>query len=153
LGGLKWRGLIGEKMSIQEGGLQRIRWTGVVLITLTGLLNFHIPHFLIESPRSPTTSSPLIEIVFLANLLGALLAAVGIARRRRWGWLLGFVVCLVSFLLYLAQETVGLPGLPKMWLEPSRIFSLIVEGLFVAVAWIWGLASTENRVSRRPIST
>jgi hypothetical protein len=36
--------------------------------------------------------------------------------------------------LYLAQETVGLPGLPKMWLEPSRLLSLIVEGLFVVLA-------------------
>lgn len=113
-----------------------VTWAGVVLIALTGLLNFHVPHFLIESPKVSDPASPLLELVFLANLLGAVVAAVGIARHRRWGWLLGLLVAGVSFLLYVAQETVGLPGLPQMWLEPSRILALIVEGLFVVLTRI-----------------
>jgi hypothetical protein len=66
-------------------------------------------------------------------LLGAVAAAVGIYRNLRWGWLLGIIIVGVSFVLYLTQETVGLARLPKMWLEPSRIVSLIVEALFVAL--------------------
>jgi len=33
----------------------------------------------------------------------------------------------VSVVLYVAQETMGLPGLRKRWLEPSRVVSLLVE--------------------------
>jgi hypothetical protein len=40
----------------------------------------------------------------------------------------------LSFALHVGQETVGLPGLPKNWLEPSRIVSLIIEALFTLVA-------------------
>jgi O-antigen ligase len=76
-----------------------------------------------------------LEFVFLANLLGAVIAAVAIWRNLRWGWLLGVMVVGLSFVLYLAQETVGLPGLPKNRWEPSRIVSLIVEALFIVVAW------------------
>jgi hypothetical protein len=49
-----------------------------------------------------------------------------------------------SFTLYLSQETVGLPGLPKVWLEPSRIVSLVVEALFVLVAWYQVIRSRER---------
>jgi hypothetical protein len=75
----------------------------------------------------------LLELVLLVNLLGAVLAAVGIYHNLRWGWLLGVLIVGVSFVLYVAQETVGLPGLPKMWWEPSRTVSLIVEALFVVL--------------------
>jgi hypothetical protein len=74
------------------------------------------------------------SLVFLANLLGAAIAAVAIWRNQRWGWLLGLLVVGLSFVLYLAQESVGLPGLPKNWLEPSRIVSLIIGSLFIFVA-------------------
>ena len=40
----------------------------------------------------------------------------------------------VSFGLYLAQETVGLPGLPQNWWEPSRILSLVIDALFMVLA-------------------
>jgi hypothetical protein len=63
-----------------------------------------------------------------------MIAAFGIFRNRRWGWLLGILLASISFVLYLAQETVGLPGLPKVWWEPSRIVSLMVEGFFVVLA-------------------
>jgi hypothetical protein len=40
----------------------------------------------------------------------------------------------VALALYVTQESVGLPGLPQNWLEPSRIVSLIFDALFIAVA-------------------
>src|SRR6266568_853930 len=113
---------------------KRAKGTGIVLIVMVGLLNFHVPHFLLESPKYFGSASSLLELVLLATLLGAVVAAVGIYRNMPWGWLLGILIASISFVLYLAQETVGLPGLPKMWWEPSRIVSLIVEGLFVVLA-------------------
>ena len=35
-------------------------WTGAALIVLVGLLNFHVPHFLLESRDLNTTESRLI---------------------------------------------------------------------------------------------
>jgi hypothetical protein len=45
--------------------------------------------------------------------------------------------------LYVIQESVGLPGFPQNWLEPSRIVSLIFDALFIA-------ASCKYIGSRRP---
>jgi hypothetical protein len=113
---------------------KRAKGTGIVLIVMVGLLNFHVPHFLLESPKSFGSASSLLELALFTNVLGAVVAAVGIFRNRRWGWLLGILIAGISFVLYLAQETVGLPGLPKVWWEPSRIVSLMVEGLFAVLA-------------------
>jgi uncharacterized membrane protein YhdT len=113
---------------------KRAKWIGIVLIVLVGLLNFHVPHFLLEAPKSFGTASTLLELVLFVVLLAAVVAAVGIFYNRRWGWLLGLFIAAFSVVLYLAQETVGLPGLPRMWWEPSRIVSLLVEGLFVVEA-------------------
>ena len=108
---------------------------GIVLIVTTGLLTFHPPHFLLEAGRHPISpGGDLLAIGLAANLVAALVAAVGIVRNARWAWLLGIVVAAVAIGLYLVQQTVGLPGLPKNWVEPSRIVSLAVEALFVAVA-------------------
>ena len=120
-------------MGTQDSVSTRAKTLGIVLIVIVGLLNFHLPHFLLELPTSAGDEA-YFEFVFLANLLGAVIAAVAIWRNRRLGWLLGVLVVGLSFVLYLAQETVGLPGLPKNWWEPSRIVSLIVEALFMVVA-------------------
>jgi hypothetical protein len=109
------------------------------------LLNFHLPHFLLER-ASPGGDAAYLEAAFLANLVGALTAAVAIWGNRRWGWLLGVLVAGLSFVLYLAQQTVGLPGLPRNWWEPSRIVALIIEVLFVVLARNQ-LSSSHQRVT------
>lgn len=113
---------------------RRVKLSGIALIIVVGLLNFHVPHFLIQSPAPSGYASLLLELVLLVNVVGAVIAAVGIYRNLRWGWLVGLAIAVVSVLLYLLQETVGLPGLPKAWLEPSRIVSLLVEALFAVLA-------------------
>jgi hypothetical protein len=120
-------------MSTEGSAATRTKGVGIVLIVVVGLLNFHVPHFLLECAATAGNETTL-EWVFLANLLGAVVAAVAIWRNRRWGWLLGVCIVGLSFVLYLAQETVGLPRLPKNWLEPSRIVALIVEALFLVLA-------------------
>jgi hypothetical protein len=107
---------------------------GVALIVIVGLLNFHIPHFLIEPTARDSSASYVLELGLLGNVLGAAIAALGIYRDLRWGWLLGILIASISVGLYIAQVTVGLPGLPKMWLEPSRLLSLVIEVLFVVLA-------------------
>ena len=74
-------------------------------------------------------------VLYLANFLGALAAAVGIYRGNRWGWTLGFLVAGGAFAGYVISRTVGLPGLPveTEWLEPLGVLSLLVESLFVGL--------------------
>ena len=115
-------------------GSRHVRTLGAVLILVVGLLNFHLPHFLLESARPSNSASVLLELALLANVLGAVVAAAGIAANVRWGWLLGILIVGVSVVLYLAQETVGLPGLPQNWWEPSRILSLVIDALFMVLA-------------------
>jgi len=112
----------------------QVTWVGITLIFIVGLLNFHIPHFFLESNHL-SGAGRLIELVYVLNLLGALVAAVGIYKAKRWAWSLGIGVSVLSALLWIAQETVGLPDLPQQWFEPSRIVSLIVEAVFVYIAW------------------
>ena len=111
-----------------------MRTLGIALIIIIGLLNFHVPHFLFE-PVTHSHASRLLEVVLLANLIGGVITALGIYHDMRWGWVLGVLVAGFSIVLYLFQETVGLPGLPQSWWEPSRIVSLIVEASFLVLAW------------------
>ena len=101
---------------------------------LVGLLNFHVPHFLLES-RDLNTTEYLLEAVLLANVAASLVAAFGILCWRQWGWIIGIVVCVFSAILWVAQESIGLPGLPQQWFEPSRLVSLLIETSFVVLAW------------------
>lgn len=114
--------------------MRRARALGIVLIVLVGLLNFHVPHFLFQSRGAAGYPRDVLELILLANVLGALVSAIGIYRNVQSGWLLGLLVVAVSVLLYVAQETVGPPGLPQAWLEPSRVFSLLVDVLFAGLA-------------------
>ena len=135
---------LGDMSRTTEGSAPtRSKALGIALIVLVGLLNFHVPHFVLE--RADTTGDAAnLELVYLANLLGAVVAAMAIWRDRRWGWLLGILVVALSFVLYMAQETIGLPGLPKNWWEPSRIVSLLVEASFILVARHRILSSRER---------
>jgi len=74
-------------------------------------------------------------VLFVANGLGAVVAAFGIYRNQRgFGWLLGLAVAGGALLAYVASRTIGLPGLPAepdAWFEPMGVASLVCEGLFV----------------------
>lgn len=76
-------------------------------------------------------------LLFVANGVGALVAAVGVYRDRTdWGWLLGALVAGGAFVGYVLSRTVGLPGLPAepdAWLEPLGVASLIAEAAFLIV--------------------
>ena len=102
--------------------------TGVAFILLVGLIH------LIDAPDSMTESTTK-GLFFYANLVGAILAAVGIFLHRTWGWGLGIVVAAGAFIGYIVSRTVGIFGLPPdVWMEPLGIASLVVEALFIVVA-------------------
>src|SRR5919205_4382609 len=114
-----------DRKSIVPAGLVG---AGISLIVVVGLIH------LINAPGD-LEEGAYTGVLYLANFLGALAAAVGIYRGNRWGWTLGFLVAGGAFAGYVISRTVGLPGLPveTEWLEPLGVLSLVVEGLFVVV--------------------
>lgn len=108
---------------------------GASLIVVIGLLDFHPPHFLFEAAnRTGTVGARLLEAGLLIIAVASVVSAVGIYRDRAWGWRLGVAIAALCIALYIAQETVGLPGLPRVWWEPSRIVALTLEALFIYLA-------------------
>lgn len=89
-----------------------------------------------------------IGVLFVANFVLSLAAAVGIALRNGWGWLAGLVAAAGSIVGYVVSRTAGLPGHPiEPWLEPAGVLSLTTEGFFTLLAYIvWGqrAAGTER---------
>jgi hypothetical protein len=86
--------------------------------------------------------------LFIANGLGAIIAAIGIARHEKsWGWNLAALIAASSSLAYIASRTIGLPGLPAepdAWLEPLGFASLLAEIAFVGVFIAW-MRQTESQ--------
>jgi hypothetical protein len=79
--------------------------------------------------------------LFIANGLGAIIAAIGIARHEKsWGWNLAALIAASSSLAYIASRTIGLPELPAepdAWFEPLGFASLLAELAFVGVFIAW----------------
>jgi hypothetical protein len=104
---------------------------GILLILGTGLIHlFNAPDSFDEAFYK--------GLLFVANGVAAVVAAVGIARgARTWGWTLGLLVAGGAVLGYVASRTIGLPGLepePDAWLEPMGVASLVLEALFLVIA-------------------
>ena len=107
----------------------KLAWSGVLLIAAVGLIH------LLEAPEELEEATYL-GLLFLANVGGAVVAAIGIYRNYRWGWGLGALVAGSAFAGYVISRTIGLPGMPvEEWLEPLGMLSLLVEGLFIGL-WL-----------------
>lgn len=107
---------------------QSLRWTGIVLIVITGLIHLY------ETPEYLDTNT-VIGTLFILNDVGALVSAVGIYRGARdWGWGLGVVVAGGAFIAFILSRTVGLFGFQSDEWEALGLISLVVEGLFVLAA-------------------
>lgn len=107
-----------------------LRWLAIAAILGTGLIH------LVEA-REAFGDARYKGALFVANGVGALVAAFGLYRNRRaLGWDLGLLVAGGALVAYVASRTVGLPGLPAepdAWLEPMGVASLVCEGLFVGL--------------------
>jgi len=110
-----------------------LRWLAVFLIFEVGRTHYFSADHAYEE-------SWIEGYLFVANFLGAFLAAYGIYRRKTWGWVLGFSVVGGAMLAYIWSRTTGLPGLPaEEWLDPWGSTAFIVEGLFCLLALLWFL--------------
>ena len=102
---------------------------GILLIAALGLIH------LLEAPDEFEEATYL-GLLFLANFGGTVVAAIGIYRNDRWGWILGAVLAAGSFVGYAISCTVGLPGLEvEDWLQPSGVLAMLVEALFIGL-WL-----------------
>ena len=122
-----------------------ILWLGIVLILITGLVHF------IDAPDA-FEEVTYKGWLFVANGLGAIVAAYGIWKNERWGWGLGLLIAAGSVAAYVASRTVGLPQLPAEpdeWLEPLGVLSVMAEALFSKLA-LWVLGGTNTRSTLPP---
>lgn len=104
-----------------------------VLIAAVALVASALVHF-VETPAA-FSDATYKGVLFIANGLAAVVAAIGILRGKwSWGWLLGLVVASGAIAGYVASRTIGLPGIPAepgAWLEPSGVASVVAEGIFL----------------------
>lgn len=104
-----------------------LKWLAVAAILVTGGIH-------LAEARDAFGDAAYKGLLFVSNGLGALVAAVGIVRLRRWSWWLGLAVAAGAMVAYVLSRTIGLPQLPAepdAWLEPAGVASLIAEGLFI----------------------
>jgi len=104
-------------------------WLGMVLVFAIGFIH------VLDAPDS-FHDAAYKGWLFYINGVGSFIAAYGIYRKSSWGWNLGLLIAVGSFIGYMLSRTVGLPQLPAepdAWFEPLGIASFIAEGLFAVV--------------------
>jgi hypothetical protein len=109
-----------------------LRWSTATLVGVGSILVAGLIH-LILTPEHFEEATYL-GLLFLANFAGSAVAAFGIFRGQRWGWVLGVVVAGGAYVLYIASGTLGLPGMePQSLLEPLGVVAKVVEALFLVL--------------------
>jgi hypothetical protein len=108
-----------------------LRGVAIFLLIEVGLV-----HYL--SSQHEFEESWILGYLFVANFIGALVAAYGIYRRKTWGWALGLLIAVASLAAYVWSRTSGLPGLrPEEWIYPWGVVSVVAEFLFCLVALLY----------------
>jgi hypothetical protein len=124
-----------------------LKTVAVVAIVATGLIH-------LVTARDSFGEATYKGLLFVANGVGALVAAVGVYRDRAdWAWLLGALVAGGAFLGYVLSRTVGLPGLsaePDAWFEPLGVASLVAEAVFLLVFAVTLRQSRPQHARRAP---
>jgi hypothetical protein len=119
----------------------------IILILEVGLVHYFTAQHEFEE-------AALLGYLFMANFLGALLAAYGIYRRQAWGWWLGLGIALGSLVGYVWSRTAGLPGLEvEAWISPWGGMSLISEALFSLLAVLHLRRPAPVEVAETPAAT
>ena len=106
---------------------QGFRWAGVLLIIACALIH------LVAAPDH-LKEATYIGVLFLANCVGALMAAFGIYQDRLWGWVLGALVAGGAFAMFIVSRLIGLPAYQQhvgMWIGDSFGDRLGIPSLFV----------------------
>ncbi|HEX2915220.1 MAG TPA: hypothetical protein VH186_30930 [Chloroflexia bacterium] len=101
-----------------------VKWVGIITVLLTGLIHA------IETPEH-FEASAYIGILFILNVVGSIIAAVGIWQERfDWGWSLGLLITAGAFIMFIISRTVGLPDFHADEWDLMGIASLVVEGIY-----------------------
>ena len=79
-----------------------VKLAGIVLIVVVGLAHLRgaPPHY---------NFAPYMGLAFVANFVGALVAAVGIYRDALWGWLLGVLIAGGALVMYVVSARSACP--------------------------------------------
>jgi hypothetical protein len=120
------RNLVGTLAGAPEnrGSLDLV---GAGLILASGLV-----HLLLT--REHFEEATYLGLLFFADFAGAAVAAFGIYRGYRWGWVLGALIAAGAFTLYVVSGTGGLPGAEGHdVLEPLGLITKAVEALFLGL--------------------
>ncbi|MBV9454110.1 MAG: hypothetical protein JOZ19_08345 [Rubrobacter sp.] len=98
---------------------------GASLVLITGLIHLVlVPEHLREAPY--------LGVLFIADFVGAVIAAFGVYQGRWWGWILGALISGGAFAAYIISATVGLPGEGRGHLfEPVGLVTKALEALFL----------------------
>jgi hypothetical protein len=113
-------------------------WAGMTFMLVIGAVHLLVvPHAFDDAGY--------IGVLFLVSVVGAFFAAMGIQEGAPVrGWLLGTVVAGAALAGFIANGTIGLPGLspdPQTWQEPMGIIALVAESLMlVAAFWAYRAA-------------
>jgi hypothetical protein len=100
---------------------------GAVLILAVGAIHA------IEAPDH-LEEQTYIGVLFVLNAIGALVAAIGIARGMRGAWVLGAVVAIGAFVAFILSRTTGLPSFKEAEWKTLGVVSMILEAAYVMVA-------------------
>ncbi|HEU5100661.1 MAG TPA: hypothetical protein VFU22_16640 [Roseiflexaceae bacterium] len=119
-------------------------WAGMTFMLVIGSIH------LIVSPHA-FDDAAYKGILFLIGMIGAFMAAMGIQEGALMrGWVLGTLVAGATAAGFIANGTVGLPGLnanPQVWQEPLAIIALACEVLMLVVAF-WAYEATRHHARR-----
>ena len=80
---------------------------------------------------------PYLGYMYIALMVGSVVAAGLLFYRPRAGWTLGGTLALLTFIAYCLSRTTGLPNATDdigNWGEPLGVASLVVEGAMVILS-------------------
>ena len=108
---------------------------------LVGLLGVAMIHF-VDLPKT-WKEKPLIGALFLALIIGCVLAAGVLVRNPRRGWQAAGILTALALGGYAVSRTWGLPTSTSdigNWTEPLGLAAIFVEGMVVAMS-VWATAA------------
>ena len=97
----------------------------IVIILEIGLVHYFTAQHEFEE-------AAVLGFLFIANFLGAIVAAYAIYRQKTWGWGLGLAIAVGSIAGYAWSRTLGMPGMDvEEWFTPYGIVAMMLEGAFI----------------------